>query len=234
MLLHPPTTRELERLYFELRREGAPSVGARRAWPYKVRSLEQLIALAGDMLRYDARLLSILLQFWLEHEHRINPRQLRAAMAEMRFPQALLVASEFAYEASRDAELRAMVAYLRSGWSPVFPAERFFIDLDRPGSRRSERRRGRNLRAYAAWGFIGAERPTMDAFRKQQVGRYDARTRADILRSLVERQGSVSMQEYLRAVDHGISRAQARHDLLGAGLEVSGQGRGARWRLRRS
>jgi hypothetical protein len=230
LLAHPPTQAELERLYYELASLGAPSVGRRRAWRYRPRSPEALLALAGEMLRYDARLLSVLLQLILGHWASFNPVALRACMHEMRFPQALLVTLDFAKTASRDAELRYFCDYVASGWSRIEPAERFFIDAERPGSRMAVRRLGRNLQPYARWGFFGSERPTVDPVTKRTVGRYDAHTRHEILEQLANTSQAFTLAEYLEAVDHAISRQQALLDLRSSpNLTMTGRGRGARW-----
>lgn len=231
ILKQAPTEAHLRRLYFELASLGAPSVGSRSRWPYRPNSTEELLALAGAMLRYDPRLLSILLQFVVEHEAGLNPRALRAAMADMQYPQALLVVFWFAKAASNAPEIAHMAEYLAQGIGPVSPPERFFIDTDRPGSRQASRKMGRNLRAYARWGFIGTERPTADAYRKTTVGSYDARTREDIARSTARRRGKITLAQYLQAIDHSVSRAQAREDLRKAGLRLVGKGRGAHWVL---
>lgn len=232
LLVHVPTQAELERLYHELARLGAPSIGRDRPWPYRPEGTEALLALAGEMLRHDARLLGILLQLFLEHWQELNPLELRRQMKTMRWPQALGVVLGFVRLATADAELRRFVAYVSSGWPRVGPGERFFFDADQPGSRMAERRLGRNLSPYAAWGFIGTERPVADAMTKRTVGRYDARTRRDILHALVERRASVTLGEYLTAVDHSVTRQQALADLRASpDLEVVGHGRGARWRL---
>lgn len=230
MLAHVPTEAELERLYYELAREGATSVGRKRPWPYRPKSLEALLALAGEMLRYDARLLSILLQFVLAHWQRINPLALRDQLRAMRWPQSFLVVLEFVKTATRDPELRYFTEYLAAGFSRVEPSERFFLDAERPGSRVAARRVGRNLAGYARWGFIGHERPIVDPITKRTVGRYDARTRQQIMQDLLARRGELTLSEYLSAVDHAISRQQALADLKRhPGLRVRGHGRGARW-----
>lgn len=231
LLRHPPSEAELERLYFELAQVGATSVGAKRAWPYRPADLEALLALAGEMLRYDPRLLSILLQFVLLHFVHLHPLRLRQRMQAMRWPQALLVVFEFAKAETSDAELRYLVDYLAAGHSRVEPSERFFLDAERPASRVAQRRLGRNLAAYARWGFIGQERPVADPVTKRAVGRYDARTRLQILSELIERRGELTLADYLAAVDHAISRQQALADLRAhPRLHVAGHGRGARWR----
>jgi len=233
LLLHVPTERELERLYHELALRGANSVGQHQPWSYRVQSLEYLVALAGEMLRYDARLLSILVQYFLSHWQELHPGVLRKWLRKMRWPQALLVVLEFAKTASMDSEFRFFADYISAGFERVSPSERFFMDAERPGSRIAERRLGRNLAAYARWGFVGSERPIADPVTKRALGRYDVHTRRAILRSLIERRGELTLAEYLDAVDHAISRQQALADLRGESeLQPQGRGRGARWRVR--
>jgi len=234
LLAHPPTETELERLYHELALIGAPSVGRKRPWPYHPPSREELIALAAEMLRYDPRLLSILLQYLLSAWAALNPVQLRAAMHRMRWPQALLVVLEFGKSASNEAEFRYLADYLSAGFARVEPAERFFLDAERPSSRMAMRALGRNLKAYARWGFIGSEKPIVDAVTKRAVGRYDADTRKRILLQLAASTDSFTLAEYLAAVDHAVSRQQALLDLRSlSDVRSTGHGRGATWRVRR-
>lgn len=231
---HPPTQAELERLYYELARVGAPSVGRRRPWAYRPRTREDLVALAGEMLRYDPRLLTILLQLFLTRWDALNPVTVRRRMAEMRWPQALLVALAFVRLAASDPELKRFVDYLSAGWRPVQAAERFFFGADRPGSRLAARNLGRNLAPYARWGFIGTERPVADLATKRTVGAYDRQTRRQILRALASSRGEFGLADYLEAVDRSITRQQALSDLRSlTGLEPVGHGRGARWHRRR-
>jgi hypothetical protein len=234
MLAHPPTEPELERLYHELAVLGATSVGRKRPWPYRPRSREELIALASEMLRYDPRLLSILLQYLVSTWTTLNPLHVRAAMRDMRWPQALLVVLEFAKAAANDVEFRYFVDYVSAGFTRVEPAERFFLDAERPTSRMALRALGRNLQPYARWGFIGSEKPIADVTTKRTVGRYDADTRRRILSELAANGQAFSLAEYLAAVDHAVSRQQALLDLRGfPHLSSTGRGRGAKWRARR-
>ncbi len=229
LLAHAPTTDELARLYHELAKRGAPSVGRAAEWPYEASTEEDLLTLAAEMLRHDARLLSILLHWLLQRWRTMNPLRIRDRMHLMRWPQALMVVLAFARDARReDAELRYFADYLGAGLRPVSPPERFFLDVERPGSRRAEHRRGRSLVAYTRWGFVGTERPTADVYAKPLVGRYDAATRRDIARRMAAK-GPFSIAEYLDAIDGGVGRVQAREDLIAVGLEVDGHGRGARW-----
>lgn len=233
LLAHPPTEDELLRLYHELARRGAPAVGRRVRWSYRPEGLEGLIALAAEMLRHDPRLLTILLQLVLSRWRDLNPLRLREQMRQMRWPQALCVVMEFVREADDDPELRHLIDYVNAGWPRVQPTERFFLGLARPGSRTSERRRGRSLKAYSRWGFMGLTRPTADMRTRRTLGRYDATTRRDILARLLDERGSVTLAEYLDAVEHSVSRQQARLDLgRFPSLHAEGRGPGARWTRR--
>jgi hypothetical protein len=189
-----------------------------------------LLALAGEMLRYDPRLLSILVQLFVARWSDTHPIVLRREIQATRWPQALLVVLEFAKSATDDPEFRYFADYLAAGFARLEPAERFFMDAERPGSRVAERRLGRNLAPYSRWGFVGSERPIADPLTKRALGRYDARTRRAILRNLFARQPELSLAEYLDAVDHAISRQQALADLRSAPeLRLRGHGRGAKW-----
>lgn len=230
-LLHAvPGEAELMRLYYELSLHGAPAVGKKVSWSYKYSCLEELFALAGEMLRYDARLLTILLQLWIKRWLDIHPLRLRAHMHLMRYPQALLVMLEFARLATHGSECRYLLNYLRAGWEKVEPPETFFLDGPKPHSRMAQRISGRNLAPYARWGFLGTERPLVDLSIKRTLGHYDKAARLRILDKTLERNGSVSIPEYLEAVDYSISRQQARTDLRGVKkLRLRGQGRASRW-----
>jgi hypothetical protein len=224
----------LERLYYELSHIGAPSVGRDSPWPYDPDGPEQLIAVAAEMLRYDPRLLSILLQLLVERWHELHPLKLRRALHQMRWPQALLVVLEFARAATRDPELRYWSDYLSAGFDRVSPAERFFMDAERPAGRMARRRAGRNLKPYKRWGFIGTERPTANVATKRLVGTYDAASRALVRRQLAQRHGSFTLREYLDALDDAVSRQQAYKDLRSdRDFRLEGRGRSARWSLKR-
>ncbi|MDD5309377.1 MAG: hypothetical protein PHU25_18835 [Deltaproteobacteria bacterium] len=234
LLTHVPSEAELARLYQELSSSGLRLAGRKRPWPYRPADLESLLALGGEMLRYDARLLAVLLRFFLARWGDLNPLLLRRRMAGMGCPQALLVMLGFARLASRDAELGRLIDYLFAGWPRLHPEERFFLDAAAPGSRTALRALGRNLAPYARWGFVGTERPVADTGTRQALGSYDAGTRRRILLDLVERRGAITLADYLDAVDHAVTRQQALADLRASpGLVLHGRGRGAVWRRKR-
>lgn len=232
LLRGAPSVAELSRLYHELAQIGGSSVGEHQPWPYRPKSREQLIALAGEMLRYDARLLSVLVQWFASTYRTLNPLELRQEMKRMRWPQSLLVVLDFTRLDLTDSEFHYFADYVAAGFARVEPAERFFIDTESPASRGAVRNLGRNLAPYARWGFVGRERPIIDPVSKRALGHYDAETRRRILDDLVSRHETFTTNEYLDAIDHGISRQQALADLRAhGGLARLGstRGRGAKW-----
>ncbi len=233
-LIRAPTEDDLARLYWELAQRGAPTVGARKAWPYRPRDEEELFGLAAEMARHDARALGVLVATIARRWRGLNPVRLRDAMRGMHAPQALCVVLDFAREAELDRELALFVRYVTADWPKVDPAVHFFVDDVRPGERTASSRTGRSLVAYARWGFIGVERPTVDAFSKRTVGRYDAATRRRIAEALTERTPEgITLASYLDAIDGSISRQQGVVDLRAAGLHPSGRGPRAVWARRK-
>lgn len=230
LLRRTPTLSDLERLYYELATRGAPAVGRRRAWPYAPRTTEELLGLAGEMLRFDARMLSILVQFLLAHWESLNPSRVRQVMARMRWPQALCVALAFAKQAATEREFLLWADYVSKDWPRIRPAEQFFFDAPKAGTRMAKRRLGHNLKPYNDWGFVGRERPVVDPVTKRTVGRLDAPTRRRVAQSLAQRPDGFSLADYLHAIDYSVSRQQALADLRSLkGVQSSGHGRGARW-----
>ena len=229
-LVRPPTDDDLSRLYWELAQRGAAAEGARRAWPYRPADDEELVCLAAEMARHDARALGVLVETIVRTWRRLHPVRLREAMRAMRTPQALCVVLEFVREAEPERELALFVRHVTADWPKVDPAAHFFVDDVRPGERTASHRAGRTLVAYARWGFIGVERPTVDVFEKRSVGRYDADTRRRIAVALAERSpDGVTVAAYLDAIDRSISRQQAIADLRAAGLRATRRGPSAAW-----
>jgi hypothetical protein len=214
-------------MYWELSALGAPAGGEKRAWPYAPATREELVCLAADMVRYDARLLTVLVgwQAWLS----LNPLELRKGMRAMATPQALCVVLAFVRDATRDDELRRFADYVCGGWPRVEPVERFFFDVERPHTKLAERRMGRSLTQYSRWGFVATERPQADVTQKRTVGRYDVATRIDLLRRLAQRRGELRIAEYLAELDGAVSRHQAVLDARAAGLLQRGKKRGTHW-----
>lgn len=230
MLKAIPTTDHLSRLYYELSLIGAYCVGEHRKWPYGKPERVHLLALAAEMLRYDPRLLTILLTYCLEHFHDINPTEIRAIYKDMQMPQTFAVLTEFIKAATSDKELLYWAEYLQRGLSPVSP-QFFFHYLYTPGGALADRAVERNLQEYKRWGFIAFERPTIDQKTKKTVGSFDPTARRNILEKLLHERHSITLADYISALDHAISRQQALLDLKTIpGLQCEGHGRGARWR----
>ena len=213
----------------------APLVGRNARWLYHPASDDDLYCSIAEMARHDARLLGAPVELFLERWVSIAPTLLRAAIRRMRWPQAMCVVVEFTREAGHDHELTLWARHVCADWRPVDPAEHFFVDDVRPGERLATRWIGRSRAAYSRWGFLAVERPTIDPHRNVRVGRSDARTRRPILDTLVSSPAqSVTLADYLDAIDGSISRQQALADLHRAGLAPTRPGPGATWRARRA
>lgn len=226
-----PTPEDLMRVYWELSQIGAQAIGEKKKWPYTLHSKEELVILACEMMRYDPRLLSILIIYFIEHWKDVNPLHLRQHLTQMKTPQGVGVLGEFILEYSSDVELKYFFDYLTKGLKPVSP-QLFFIGLFAIGSSKHELMAQRSLKQYLKWGFLGRERPLVNLVSKEAIGTYDFQTRKKIILHMLQTQKSFSLAEYLNAVDHTISRQQALYDLKHCDhLKLVGHGRGAKWKL---
>ncbi len=216
-------------MYFELSQEGAACSGSKASWPYRPRSLEEKIALAAELSRYDPRLLGILVEFFLKHWRKISAQTLRHFYPQMDTPQTLGVITEFCRHASPDKELHYFMIYLQQGLKKV-PFQFYFQNIYTPGGKLAKAAAERSLSEYKRWGFFAREAPTIDVHRKTTVGRWDRNTRLVFLKKLFEKKTTLRVSDYQRALERPLSRQQALKDLQSiAQLKKGTGGRGALW-----
>lgn len=228
MLARTPTTSDLERMYFELARMGASSVGSKRPWPYKMKDKEGLVALAADMSRFDPRLFGILVEFFVNHWRELNPTRLRGFYKEMNTPQAIAAVGEFLTGAVEGEDVRFFAQYISAGLRPVAP-QFYYYNLYSPGGRLAQRALEEGVCEYKKWGFFASERPTLE--KKHGVGSFDSSARRNILQRLLGEKEEIGLKDYLEALNFSISRQQALIDIKSSGLaRPVGAGRGARWK----
>jgi hypothetical protein len=229
MLKAIPTTDHLSRLYDELRQIGASCVGLYRNWPYGKPDKIRLLTLAAEMLRYDPRLLTILVTYFLKHFRDINPCAIRGLYTEMETPQAWAVIAEFLKAAADDDEAVYWAEYLQRGLKPV-PIQFFYHYIYMPGGELSERAVERGISEYKRWGFLACERPIIDFKSKKTVGSLDRNSRLNLLKKLLNEKKEIRLSDYISALKHSISRQQALTDIKSVPhLIRRGHGRGARW-----
>ena len=230
MLKKIPSEQDFIRLYWELSQIGAPAVGDKREWAYAPKTKEALISLSFEMLRYDPRLLTILMIYFLNHWTELNPLILRSLILKIEFPQVVGVVKEFLTDYSSDMEIKYFFEYLSKGLKPVQP-QLFFMGLYAVGSERQVRIAQKSLKQYSRWGFLGIERPQVNLSPKETVGSYDIETRSRMALQYLKQHQTMSLKEYLDVLDHCISRQQALYDLKrNKQFKLMGQGRGARWK----
>lgn len=216
-------------MYFELSLLGAGAVGEKKSWPYRISQKEELIALAGDMSRFDPRLFDILVEFLHAHWRDFNPLIVRTFMKNMDTPQALLAVLRFALVPHTDPETAYLYDYLRKGWSPA-PCQLFFKNLYQPGSQNMTRAAAESLQEFREWGFLARERPILHGKTRKSLGHWGPGERERILNRLLAQKKEITLSRYLEALERSISRQQALIDLKNhPGLKMKGKGRGSVW-----
>jgi hypothetical protein len=228
----PSEARELARLYHELAAIGARVEGRRYAWRFGQPSPEELVVLAAQAARHDARLLWVVVELLAREYPRMNPLALRRAAQRARWPAAVAVALEFARRAAPSKELDDYAAFVTA---PVAPArgERFFLGAHAFGGAHARRDAEESLAEYKRWGYLGREEPFSKEMGSAAHGTLARPERMNLLRRLAERRGDVTFAEYFEAVRGRVSARQASRDLRDAPfLEKEGRTRDARYRLR--
>jgi hypothetical protein len=232
MLSEIPTEDHLARIYYELARLGATSVGEKRPWPYQPQSREDLFCLAADMSRYDPRLFDILVAFLDKSWQDFNPAHVRSCYARMETPQTIAVMTEFLLgHRPMPDEKRYFLEYLQQGLEPM-PLQLFYQHLYKPGGNLMRRAVETSLREYKRWGFLGREAPVLDEAGRKEIGSQDAASRRNVLLDVLRKKKRIRLSDYIAALGKGISRQQALLDIKSIkGIRCEGRGPGARWVL---
>ena len=230
MLKRTPTPRDLTRLYFELARKGASSLGEKKGWPYRPRSTEELFCLSSEMSRYDPRLVTILARFLAVKAGGLNPLIIRSFYPKMHSPQTVAVMAEFVLRhAGIPREGWLLLDYLQKDLSPA-PLQFYFHHLYLPGGELAERAITTPLTEYKRWGFLASETPVLNEKTRQTAGTLDLTARRNILQRIMRSKTKIRMSDYLFACRGCVSRQQALLDLKSSPLlKPSGHGRGAVW-----
>lgn len=230
-LFQKPTDSHLRRLYYELGKIGARSVGRKEKWPYRIEQPETLLALAADWTRHDPRLLEVMLQFALSGWQAWKPQEIREASKKMETPQTWGVIAGFVQAAKpEDMELGYFWEYVVRGLKPVAD-QYYFFDLYTIGGEFSRQATRESLQQFRDWGFFGKERIIIHPQTKEEVGHWGQNERLNILRRLFRKTPSLKVADYLREICHTVSRQQAIQDLRKVGGHATGSGRGSVWVL---
>jgi len=227
----PLRDREVPRLYHELASVGARAEGRPVAWRFGRPSPEEMVVLTAQAARQEPRLLWVLVELLARGYDRFDPLQLRRALGRARWPAALGVAFEFARRAARSPELDEVAAFVMAHTAPA-PGERFFLGTRAFAGELARRDVEESLAQYRRWGYFSREEPLAKELGVAARGTLGPRERMNLLRRLVERQGEVTLADYLAALRGRASRRQATRDLASAPFLVrTGATRGARYRL---
>ncbi len=225
----PHEDREIARLYHELSGIGARVEGRRMPWRFGQPSREELLVLAAQAARHEPRLLWVVVELLARSYDRFDPLAVRRAASRARWPAAVAVALEFARRVVRSEELDDWARFVTA---PIRPArgERFFLGTRAFGGAQARRDAEESLAEYKRWGYLGREEPFAKELGSGARGTLGPAERMNLLRRVAERQGSVTLGEYLEALKGKGSARQAQRDLAAARfLERRGRTRGARW-----
>ncbi len=224
-----PTLNHLSRAYYELGLLGARSVGEKCPWPYRPRSPEELLALCGDLSRYDPRLFELLIQTIIARWEDLNWLKLRQAVLLAKTPQVFGVISEILAHASVDPELCNCLQFLTHNITSA-PTQYFYQLLYTPGSLMAQRAIDKRLKEFEKWGFLASERPVLNADTKVMAGRLSRNARLECLKGLLSKKKAIGLKDYMSALAHPISRQQAVLDIRSLpDVRRKGHGRGALW-----
>lgn len=229
ILSRDPTSADLSRMYYELGKVHARSVGEKKAWGYHPKNIYELLTLAALMSRYDPRLLGVLVEYLSFHWQKLNPRELRKYFLETNEPQIWGVLKEFICPHKKEEEQNYFFDYLVSGLEKA-PNQMFFKKLYPQGGYLANRAKTESLQEYLDWGFWGRERPNLRNAEKKEVGHWGKPERLVILKRLFETCPQISLEKYLNELNRSISRQQALKDIQEfPHAQLHGKGRGAYW-----
>jgi hypothetical protein len=213
------------------------SVGGRAAGDASQVSLlpgaaEDRLALAMELSRFDPRLLGVVVDVIARSWRSFDPVALRAAIHRLPTPAVAGVVAGFAASLPGERDRSHFLAWLVDGLQPA-PLQLYFIGIHAPGGRLVGLAAERPHVEYLRWGFLARERPfAKDAQIERRAGRYPAATRRRILLDLLGGGRSISLGDYLDAVERCVSRQQALADIRTIPDVVrKGHGRGTRYRL---
>jgi len=227
----PRDEREVARLYHELAAVGARVEGRRLPWRFGRPTREELVVLAAQAARHEPRLLWAVVELLARSYDRFDALALRRAAQRARWPAAVAVALEFARRAVRSDELDDWARFVTAPLRPA-PGERFFLGTRAFAGAQARRDAEESLAEYKRWGYLGREEPFAKELGGGARGTLGPAERANLLRRIAGRQGSVTLGEYLAALKGRASARQAQRDLAAAPfLERRGRTRSARWVL---
>ncbi|HET8539181.1 MAG TPA: hypothetical protein VFL83_04855 [Anaeromyxobacter sp.] len=227
----PRDAPEVSRLFHELGAIGARVEGRRLPWSLGRPSPEEVLVLAAQAARHEPRLLWAVVELLARSYDRFDALALRRAALRARWPAAVGLALEFARRAARSEELDDWARFVAARL-PAARGERFFLGTHAFAGAQARRDAEESLAEYKRWGYLGREEPFAKELGGVARGTLGPAERANLLRRLAERQGSVTLRDYLAALKGKASARQAQRDLASAAfLQRRGRTRGARWVL---
>ncbi len=174
---------------------------------------EDVLTVAGEQSRFDYRLLYVLVEFIAQHFSSFHPFKLRKAIQQMKTPAVWGVIFEFVKKIGKDRDLQAFSSILLNGLIPA-PFQMYYINLRNPNPTKLLHIIEKTPDEFLRWGFYCKEPPLLKELTLSSKPKsYSLQNRQKILKRLFKDLKQVSVSEYLKALDHSISRQQAHKDL---------------------
>ena len=192
------------------------------------------LALFLQWVRFDARLGEIYIQFLLKNWKDLNPMALNQEIKRHPWPQVMGVLLEQILELGVwPAERLAFKNWSTCVMSEILPAdyELFFIGTLGFAKTLMRQESQRPNRHYLRWRYLGREVLFSKAQNIQnQKTLLSPKIRREILRTILTKNRSITVTQYIDALEGQVSRRQAERDLnLVPGLRGRGKTRAKRW-----
>ena len=194
--------------------------------------VERILAIAAEQSRFDFRLLYVLVEFFGRRLETIHPFVLRKHICAMPTPAVWGVLLEFAGKLWKGEDFRSFRDIVLRTIRPAKP-QMYWLSQRRPRPEKMAKTIQATPEEFSTWGFYCDEAPLLKEL--YPIGRaktFSSAKRRAMLKTLLTSQKSVSVSEYLAALDDSITRQQAHRDLtLFPNIQKLSDRRGRRYYL---
>lgn len=175
----------------------------------------------SQWVRFDPRLGELLIQFISSHWQKLNPLEINQGLNDVMWPAVwgvlldqaeLLLKRQGIINKKEFLLYKAWAKVVMSGVQPASGGEQFFIGLLQPGGKTMVNLATKSSEDYRRWGFIGNE-TMINKFSAQPRTVIHRKTRSRILEDLIKNTGTITVSDYMEALDNKVTRRQAQRDL---------------------
>ncbi len=182
--------------------------------------------------RWDPRLHEQVIQHFAKHWKEISAINLNREAQQSFWPTTLALTLEILeYFFKTTRQLDSKNSKLFKNWKKLCitnitkaPEELYYIGLSSFAGTESKKDFYYSTRPFSKWGYLCRDLPLSKLTIESQVSLYATTSRRNILLSLFHHKKRITINDYLEALDHSVSKRQAERDLSSFKL-VRRQGR---------